>query len=959
MVSSGEIVVDVTAQADGAVFNNGPAAGLEDTAIALDVQFALTDLDGSESLVGDLIITGVPDGASLNKGVAGSDNTWIIAQSELQGTADDGWTVPGLQVTPATDSGESFTLGMQIGVADGADQVVSSGEIVVDVTAQADGAVFNNGPAAGLEDTAIALDVQFALTDLDGSESLVGDLIIAGVPEGASLNKGVAGSDNTWIIAQSELQVTESDAAGQALEWTIPGLQVTPAHNSNDNFALLVSAVVVDGESYRTVTSEPIAVEVTGVADSLAWTAVDVVGDEDTAIALNLDVQLLDVDGSETLGDVTIAGIPEQSQLSVGSFDAETGLWTVAHADIPDLVMTPPQDYFGLVDLTLVAVATENDGSSAATSASLQVTVNAVPDAPVVVVSPDVLQEESANGVLELYVAKGGRGNSGSFELFMDGELYGTFVTQVAHNSTGEWDHIVIQDDRFAEGEDHVFGIRPTEAKSHILVDKIEYNDTVLQAEEDGVLANTGGRGNYLDDWHDRFDGFMSRFLQSWRHDDDRKSAKDDDDRKSAKDDDDRKSAKDDDDHKSGHDDDHKSGHDDDHGAGVAHEDYVKLNNHGSVSFEVSNTRTVSVAEELLITDVDSQQLSGSTISIASGFQEGDFFDFRGYTVIENADGRFMLDGTQIEVKAQQEPETLSGRLELVGIDDLTVYQDVLQNVQLNSYESGARHIDFQLVDDSGEWSQIDSVLVDITSPLDEDDGSSVQGDLLVGSKGDDKLKGDRGSDDIRGSTGDDRLFGMRGDDTLSGEDGNDALWGGRGNDALKGGEGNDRLYAGRGDDTLEGGAGNDRLEGDRGSDLLEGGAGNDRLHGGRGSDRLEGGAGDDQLYGGRGDDILLGGLGDDHLQGGRGQDQFVVAAGDGHDSLSGGRGWADGIHLLNVEAGPKDSATEKGDWTVESNASYRIEDESLTFQTSEASGTIRLWDGTQVDFEEISVISW
>ena len=98
----------------------------------------------------------------------------------------------------------------------------------------------------------------------------------------------------------------------------------------------------------------------------------------------------------------------------------------------------------------------------------------------------------------------------------------------------------------------------------------------------------------------------------------------------------------------------------------------------------------------------------------------------------------------------------------------------------------------------------------------------------IIGTEGDDKLKGTRGHDRIEGLAGNDRLSGRQGNDVLNGGEGNDRLYGGRGNDFLNGGTGNDYLSGGRGNNRLNGGAGDDTLASRLGNDILDGGSGND-----------------------------------------------------------------------------------------------------------------------------------
>jgi hypothetical protein len=129
---------------------------------------------------------------------------------------------------------------------------------------------------------------------------------------------------------------------------------------------------------------------------------------------------------------------------------------------------------------------------------------------------------------------------------------------------------------------------------------------------------------------------------------------------------------------------------------------------------------------------------------------------------------------------------------------------------------------------------------------LDLDLASIVVCDI-VGTPGDDVLRGTAGADRICGFGGDDVLVGGAGWDELRSGDGNDRLIGGRGRDVLVGESGDDRLFGGGGRDTLDGGPGNDRIEGGFARDVLSGGNGNDRLFARDGvADTVEGGTGRD-----------------------------------------------------------------------------------------------------------------
>ena len=181
------------------------------------------------------------------------------------------------------------------------------------------------------------------------------------------------------------------------------------------------------------------------------------------------------------------------------------------------------------------------------------------------------------------------------------------------------------------------------------------------------------------------------------------------------------------------------------------------------------------------------------------------------------------------------------------------------------------------------------------------DDNDVINGgignDFLRGDAGDDKLTGAEGDDDMAGGDGIDVLNGGTGLDTLKGDAGDDQLSGNAGADKLYGGDGTDKIYGGDDADQAWGDAGNDTILGQLGDDTLWGGAGLDTLYGGDGADQIHGGddadtlngdagndslwgdAGDDRMLGGDGDDVLIGGIGLDTMTGGSGSDRFVFSA--------------------------------------------------------------------------------
>jgi Ca2+-binding RTX toxin-like protein len=126
------------------------------------------------------------------------------------------------------------------------------------------------------------------------------------------------------------------------------------------------------------------------------------------------------------------------------------------------------------------------------------------------------------------------------------------------------------------------------------------------------------------------------------------------------------------------------------------------------------------------------------------------------------------------------------------------------------------------------------------------------------------------------------------------------------GNDVLRGTPERDVIYGGGGGDEIFGSLGNDLLCGGLGDDLVHGGRGNDEVDGGAGTDRAVGDLGDDKVMGGTGDaDEAAGSLGIDTINGGSGE--FDLVHGDyGYDRMDGGPGAGDIASFATKVAGGK-----------------------------------------------------
>ena len=419
--------VTVTAVADAPTLATAPAAGDEDTAIALDITSALGDSDGSEVL--SVTIAGVPTGATLSAGTDNGNGSWTVP----------GGSVGGLTITPPADSGADFTLQVSATAADtdpdtGVVTAATSGPtaLAVTVTAVADAPELATvTPASGAEDTAIALDLSASLGDTDGSEVL--SVTVSGVPTGASLSTGTDNGDGSWTLSSGQLD----------------GLTITPPQGSGADFTLQVTATATETDpdtlAVTTATTGPAPVVVTldAVADAPELSTVSpVAGAEDTAIPLQLSAALPDGAGAETLS-VTIAGVPTGATLSAGT-DNGDGSWTVPGGSVGGLTITPPADSGADLTLQVSATATETDPDTLAVTTAttgpvpVGVTVTAVADAPTLATAPAAGAEDTAIA-LDITSALGDSDGSEVLSVTIAGVPSGATLSAGTDNGDGSW----------------------------------------------------------------------------------------------------------------------------------------------------------------------------------------------------------------------------------------------------------------------------------------------------------------------------------------------------------------------------------------------------------------------------------------------------------------------------------------------------------------------------------------
>ena len=323
------------------------AAGSENSPITIVINAALVDAD-SETL--SITISNVPNGAVLSAGINNGDGTWTLTPAQLTG----------LTLTPPLYFSGEINLGVAATASENGTTATTTGALVVDVSGVASTPILSVAGATGVENTAIALTVNAALVDTDGSENLI--VVIGNVPNGATLSAGVNNGDGTWTLMPGQLS----------------GLTLTPPANYSGNFSLSVTAI--SGENGTTAdVSAALAVNVSGSATTPSLSIQAASGNEDTAITLNISAALTDTDGSETLS-VVIGNVPNGATLSAG-INNGNGTWTLTPAQLNGLTFTPPEHSSGQFSLSVSAVSSEN-GTSATASATLNVLVEGVATAP-------------------------------------------------------------------------------------------------------------------------------------------------------------------------------------------------------------------------------------------------------------------------------------------------------------------------------------------------------------------------------------------------------------------------------------------------------------------------------------------------------------------------------------------------------------------------------------------------
>ncbi len=401
-LSSAALPIMVGGTATTPALSVSAATTLEDNAVPLAINATLLDMDGSETL--SVTISGLPAGSALSAG-SNAGGVWTLTPSQLTGLT---------LIPPANWSG-SFNLSVSATSHEGATTASASLNLPVTVSGVADAPWLNVHAVSGNEDMPISLGITAGLADADGSETL--SVIVSDVPSGASLSAGTDNGNGTWTLSLPQLT----------------GLSVTPPANFSGLFTLGITAISSEGITNAS-TFGSIPVSVNGIATPPLLNVSAASGLEDIPIALSIDASLLDTDGSESLS-ITIGNVPLGGVLSAG-VNNDDGTWTLTLLQLTGLTYLPPLNSSGLTTLSVTATSSEN-GTSAATIASLPINITGVADAPNLSIHPVSGQEDTPLmlGISASLIDT----NSETLSITISGVPAGAVMSAGINNGNGTW----------------------------------------------------------------------------------------------------------------------------------------------------------------------------------------------------------------------------------------------------------------------------------------------------------------------------------------------------------------------------------------------------------------------------------------------------------------------------------------------------------------------------------------
>ena len=336
------IEINVTPVLDVPVLLDGSTTVNEDNTIPLgqDIDITTEDAtDGSQTLA--ITLTGIPSNVLVSATTQGDvtlvqqpDGSYVLSG----GTPADVLAVLDTLVLDAPEhNADDFvvTITATATEEDGSTQTVTANHAVI-IVEVADQPTVVGGEFVTDEDVPVVLTgLGGELVDQDGSETLIFEL--ANVPEGASFDGAGTFDPATgiWTFTPEEIEA---------------GLTFVPPEHEDGTFEFEITAISTEtstGEQSRN--TSPITVTIEAEADAPTVSGSSSINeDEPLPLGDDIDIGLIDQDGSETLS-VSVSGFPFTSEdqfdfTNVGgatvAYDPATGTLTISGGTAQDVLDT-------------------------------------------------------------------------------------------------------------------------------------------------------------------------------------------------------------------------------------------------------------------------------------------------------------------------------------------------------------------------------------------------------------------------------------------------------------------------------------------------------------------------------------------------------------------------------------------------------------------------------------------
>ncbi|MFN3826456.1 MAG: type I secretion C-terminal target domain-containing protein [Micavibrio sp.] len=343
------------AVADKPTVDAADNSGAKNTALAVNISGAVTDLDGSESIT-HYQVSGVPTGFTFNQGTNLGGGVWQFTPAQLAG----------LTITPPANYFGTVNLNATVFSGE-----TSLGGAEVDVSDNTNSATdpFALTWAPGINPPTITVNggIDNAIVKEDGS---IGVPVVANLAAGADpseyLTVTVTGISSVWGF--SAPVGTYNAATGT---WTVtlaPGqnlntvMTFTPPANSDIDLSGL-NATVVSTQTSSGLTasaSDAFGIITDAVADKPTLNVGAPAVEEGNNVPLTISSAVTDTDGSETITHYRISNVPTGFSFNQGT-DLGGGVWQFTPAQITGLELVPPATYSGSVSLKVTVYNAETN----------------------------------------------------------------------------------------------------------------------------------------------------------------------------------------------------------------------------------------------------------------------------------------------------------------------------------------------------------------------------------------------------------------------------------------------------------------------------------------------------------------------------------------------------------------------------------------------------------------------